>query len=235
MAGMFWTFVETTPAVGGSVHIDGKRGHHLARVLRVRPAERGIAVFAGREYELEVVAVDGSRIEARVLTDRPARGEASTAVALLQAVLPNPDFDAVLEGGTAVGIRQIVAVQAARSIGRPPAGRLSRWEAIVESAAEQSHRGAIPTVRGPVTLSSALDGLASSRLLALDPGAPVPLGQAIDGSAAYTIAVGPEGGWTDEELSTLRARGAVSVNLGPRILRARLAPIVAAAILVQRP
>jgi 16S rRNA (uracil1498-N3)-methyltransferase len=63
----------------------------------------------------------------------------------------------------------------------------------------------------------------------------VPLGQAIDGSAAYTIAVGPEGGWTDEELSTLRARGAVSVNLGPRILRARLAPIVAAAILVQRP
>jgi 16S rRNA (uracil1498-N3)-methyltransferase len=86
-----------------------------------------------------------------------------------------------------------------------------------------------------VTLSSALDGIASSRLLALDPGASVPLGQAIDGSAAYAIAVGPEGGWTDAELSTLRARGAVPVNLGPRILRARLAPIVAAAILVQRP
>jgi 16S rRNA (uracil1498-N3)-methyltransferase len=61
------------------------------------------------------------------------------------------------------------------------------------------------------------------------------LGQAIDESAAYTIAVGPEGGWTDDELSVLRARGAVGVNLGPRILRARLAPIVAAAILVQRP
>ncbi len=231
---MFWTFVEATPALGGSVQIDGKRGHHLARVLRVRPGERGVAVFAAHEYELEVVAVDGARIEARVLTDRPARGEPASAVTLLQAVLPNPDFDAVLEAGTAVGIQQFVAVQAARSIGRPPAGRLTRWEAIVESAAEQSHRGAIPTVSGPVTLSSALDQSGKGRLFVLDPGASLPLGQALDGSAAYTIAVGPEGGWTDDELSTLRKRDAVTVNLGPRILRARLAPIVAAAILVQR-
>jgi 16S rRNA (uracil1498-N3)-methyltransferase len=231
---MFWTFVEATPALGGSVQIDGKRGHHLARVLRVRPGERGVAVFARREYELEVVAVEGARIEARVLTDRPTRGEPTSAVTLFQAVLPNPDFDAVLEGGTAVGIQRFVAVQAARSIGRPPAGRLSRWEAIVESAAEQSHRGAIPTVSGPVTLSSALGEASDSRLLALEPSAGLSLAQAIDGSAAYTIAVGPEGGWTDHELAKLRARGAVAVNLGPRILRARLAPIVAAAILVQR-
>lgn len=231
---MFWTFVAAAPALGGSVQIDGKRGHHLARVLRVRPGERGVAVFAGREYELEVVTVDGARIDARVLAERPARGEPITAIRLLQALLPNPDFDAVLEGGTAVGIQRFVAVQASRSVGRPPAGRLSRWEAIVESAAEQSHRGGIPSVTGPVTLSSALEDVSDGRLLALDPTASVPLAQAIDRSTSYTIAVGPEGGWTDEERSTLRARGALSVNLGPRILRARLAPIVAAAILVQR-
>lgn len=232
---MFWTFVEATPAVGGAIQIDGKKGHHLARVLRVRPGEQGVAVSAGREYDLEVVAVAGTRVEARVLTERPARGEPSTAVSLLQAVLPNPDFDAVLEGGTAVGIQRFVAVQAARSLGRPPAGRLRRWEAIVESAAEQSHRGGIPTVTGPVTLSSAVDQAGDGRLLVLDPAASRPLWQVLDGAAAYTIAVGPEGGWTDDELSTLRARGAVAANLGPRILRARLAPIVAAAILVQRP
>jgi len=232
---MFWTFVEATPALGGSVQIEGKRGHHLARVLRVRPRERGVAVFAGREYDLEVVAVEGERIDARVLTDRPARGEPATAVRLLQAVLPNPDFDAVLEGGTAVGIQRFVAVQAARSVGHPPTGRLRRWEAIVESAAEQSHRGEIPTVTGPLTLASALEAATDSRVLALDPSASMPLAQAIDGSAAYTIAVGPEGGWTEDERSLLGSRGAVSVNLGPRILRARLASVVAAAILVQRP
>jgi len=232
---MFWTFVDATPALGGSVQIDGKRGHHLARVLRVRPGERGVVVFGGREYEVEVVAVAAGRVEARVLTARPAQGEASTAVTLWQAVLPNPDFDAVLEAGTAAGIQQFVAVQAARSIGRPPVGRLARWQAILESAAEQSHRGAIPTVSGPVSLASALGEASDSRLLALEPSAALSLAQAIDGSAAYTIAVGPEGGWTGDELATLRARGAVAVNLGARILRARLAPIVAAAILVQRP
>ena len=231
---MFWTFVDATPALGGLVQIDGKKGHHLARVLRVRPGERGTAIFGGREYDVEVVAVAGGRIDARVVGDRPAGGEPSTPVTLLQAVLPNPDFDAVLEGGTAVGIQQFVAVQAARSIGRPPAARLGRWEAIVESAAEQSHRGSVPTVTGPVSLPSALDRATGSRLFALDPSASLPLGKAVDGSTAYTIAVGPEGGWTDDELSMLRAHGGIAVTLGPRILRARLAPIVAAAILVQR-
>ncbi len=232
---MFWTFIDASQISGRMVRIDGKKGHHLGRVLRVRPGERGVAVCAGREYELEVVGVEGARIVARLLNDRPARGEASTKVALLQAVLANPDFDAVLESGTAVGIQRFVAVQAARSISRPPAGRLARWEAIVESAAEQSHRGEIPKVTGPVTLSLALDQASGSRLLALDPAASLPLRQAIDGSAAYAIAVGPEGGWTDDELSTLRGRGGLAVTLGPRILRARLAPIMAAAILVQLP
>src|SRR2546428_13491011 len=120
---MFWTFLEVTRARGGSVQIDGKKGHHLARVLRVRPGEHGIAVYAGREYEVEVAAVDGARIDARVLADGPARGEPTTTIKLLQAVLPNPHFDAVLEGGTALGLRQFFAVPAGRALRPPPAGR----------------------------------------------------------------------------------------------------------------
>ena len=230
---MFWTFVDASQMSEGEVRIDGKQGHHLARVLRVRPGEGGVAVCGGLEYELEVVEIHGERVVARVIGERPAGGEASTAVTLLQAVLPNPDFDAVIEAATAVGIRAIVAVQARRSIAHPSPGRQTRWRAIAQSAAEQSHRGAIPEVAGPLALGAALDRAAGTRLLALDPSASVPLPGAIDGSAAYSIAIGPEGGWTAEELRMLRDRGALAVNLGSRILRARLAPIVAAAILVQ--
>src|SRR5947209_5184492 len=168
---MFWTFVEPAQVADGRVTIRGPQGHHLARVLRAHRGERGVAVAAGREYELELVEVEGGRVVGRIVGDRPVQGEARTAVALLQAVLPNPDFDAVIEGGTAVGIRRFVAVQAARSIGRPPAGRLVRWQAIAQSAAEQSHRGEIPEVAGPMGLSPALDRVAGSRLLALDPAA----------------------------------------------------------------
>jgi 16S rRNA (uracil1498-N3)-methyltransferase len=232
---VFWTFIDAGQMANDQVTIGGPQGHHLARVLRVHPGERGVAVANGREYQLEVMEAGGSRVVGRILSERSVQGEASTAVTLLQAVLPNPDFDAVIENGTAVGIRRFIAVQAERSVGRPPAGRLGRWQLIAGSAAEQSHRGEVPEVSGPTPLSDALTRVAGTRLLVLEPTAPTPLGAALDRSAGYAIAVGPEGGWTGRELTSLRKHGGVPVNLGPRILRARLAPVVAAAILVQQP
>ncbi len=231
---MFWTFVEASEVASGRVVVAGAAGHHLARVLRVRPGERGVAVSNGTEYELEVVEVAGTRVVGRVVGERPVQGEPGVRITLLQAVLPNPDFDAVIEGGTAVGIGRFIAVQAERSVARPAAQRLARWQAIAGSAAEQSHRGAVPEVVGPVLLAVALQQADGGKLLVLEPSASVPLARAIDGSPAYTMAVGPEGGWTDTELSLMREREGVFVNLGPRILRARLAPVVAAAILVQQ-
>lgn len=231
---MFWTFVEPSQIAADRVVIEGDKGHHLARVLRTRPGERGVAVSGGIEYEVEVVDVERGRVVGRVVGQRRAAGEATTQVTLLQAALPNVDFDAVIEGGTAVGIGRFIAVQAERSVARPAASRLARWQAIAVSAAEQSRRGEVPQVMGPLSLSAALQGAGDTRLLVLEPSASVPLLRAIDGSNAYTIAVGPEGGWTDGELSLMRDRDGVFVNLGPRILRARLAPVVAAAILVQQ-
>ena len=231
---MFWIFVDATEVANRRVDIAGLQGHHLARVLRVRPGERGVAVSRGTEYEIEVVEVVGSRVVGRIVGDRPVQSEPAVGVTLLQAVLPNPDFDAVIEGGTAVGIARFIAVQAERSVARPAPQRLARWRAIAGSAAEQSHRGRLPEVIGPVSLPAALEQAGDARLLVLEPSAPVPFLRAIDGRDRYTLAVGPEGGWTDAERSLMRERGGVMVNLGPRILRARLAPVVAAAILVQQ-
>src|SRR6058998_3454962 len=100
---MFWTFVEPSQVANGQVTIRGPQGHHLARVLRVHRGERGVAVAGGRQYELELVEIDGGRVIGRIVADRPVQEEARISVALLQAVLPNPDFDAVIEDGTAVG------------------------------------------------------------------------------------------------------------------------------------
>jgi 16S rRNA (uracil1498-N3)-methyltransferase len=231
---MFWTFVDAAEVTSSRIVIVGSQGHHLARVLRVRPGERGVAVSAGTEYEIEVVDAGGGRVVARVVADRPVQGEPRIGITLLQAVLPNPDFDAVIEGGTAVGVGRLIAVQAERSVARPAPQRRMRWQAIAGSAAEQSHRGLVPEVVGPVSLPAALQQAGDARLLVLEPSASLPLLQGIDGSDRYTLAVGPEGGWTDAERSLMRERGGIMVNLGPRILRARLAPVVAAAILVQQ-
>lgn len=231
---VFWIFVDQGHLAGGRVTITGPQGHHLARVLRVRPGEHGVVVAGGREHEVEIVEAHAGTIAAWVLSDRPVGGEPAVAISLLQAVLPNPDFDAVIENGTAVGITRFVPVQAVRSVARPASGRLGRWHAIATSAAEQSHRGRVPEVTAPTTLTGALDDVGDMRLLALDPSGRQPLSEATDGSSAYALAVGPEGGWTSEELAMMTQRGGTRVNLGPRILRARLAPVVAAAILVQQ-
>jgi 16S rRNA (uracil1498-N3)-methyltransferase len=217
---VFWTFAQPSELASGTVTIDGPRGHHLARALRVRPGERGVVVGGGLEHDVEVVEVGGSRVVARLIGERPVTGEPETAITLWQAVLPNADFDSVIENGTAVGVRRFVAIQAARSIARPAAARLSRWQSIAGSAAEQSHRGLVPSLAGPMTLGEALrHELDASRLLILDPGAPDTLAAASGGSRAYTL---------------LSQHGARRVNLGARILRARLAPVIAAAILVQQ-
>jgi len=102
---------------------------------------------------------------------------------------------------------------------------------VVESAAEQSHRGRVPEVTAPMSLPQALRGIAGTPLVVLDPLAAQRLGP-MDGSVA--LAVGPEGGWTGDELAAMREAGGKPFTLGPRILRARLAPVVAAAILSAR-
>ncbi|MDQ6884792.1 MAG: 16S rRNA (uracil(1498)-N(3))-methyltransferase [Candidatus Dormibacteraeota bacterium] len=230
---MFWTFVEPAQLRGGEIVIEGKKAHHLGRVLRIRVGERGVAVVNGREHVVEVVQIEGNRVVGKIDEVRPVRNEPLIAVTLLQSLLPNPDFDAVIEGATAVGISRLVAIQATRSITRAGADRHARWQTIAESAAEQSHRGRVPEIAGPMPLPEALQQ-SKTVLLVLDPRATTPLSAAAAAITSVTLAVGPEGGWTDEEVRAMDRAGGTRVSLGPRILRARLAPVVATAILVHQ-
>ena len=229
---MVWVFAEPAQLEGGQLRLDGARGRHLARVQRVRPGERGVAVCQGLAHRFTITAVEGDRVTARVDEVGPAGGEPFRPVVLLQALLPHADFDAALEAATQVGVTHFFPVRAARSVGRGGPERLARWRAILESAAEQSHRGAVPSIVGPLGLAEALGAIRGLRLLVLDPaaGAPLPRPSTQDPVA---IAVGPEGGWAPDELDAMIAAGASRVTLGPRILRARLAGVVAAAILSQ--
>ena len=229
---MVWVFAEPGQLAGGQLRLSGARGRHLARVRRVKPGERGVAVCDGLAHRFTITAVEGDRVVARIDAVGPAGGEPSQPVVLLQALLPHADFEAVLEAGTQVGVTRFVPVRAARSVGRAGPDRLARWRAILESAAEQSHRGAIPAIVAPVPLAEALGAVGGLRLLALDPTAGAPLARP-GVREPVAIAVGPEGGWTEDELAVMTAAGAARATLGPRILRARLAGVVAAAILSQ--
>jgi 16S rRNA (uracil1498-N3)-methyltransferase len=230
--GLIWIFIQPDAVRDGTITVAGPKGHHLARVRRARPGERGTAVCGVTEYDFEVVSVGRDRLEARVLGTRPATSEPGPHLSLLQAALPHPDLDSVLEAATALGVMRFLPVLAERSVARPPLDRRRRWEAIVESAAEQSHRRTVPQVRQVSALRTALEEIRESRLIVLDPAAERPLPPIEDPSRPIVIAVGPEGGWSPAELEEFRRHGAERASLSPFVLRARLAPIAAIAILM---
>jgi len=231
---MFWTFAEPKALDGERLVITGAAGHHLARVLRLRAREQGVVMLGSRQYLVEVVDSRGEVIEMRTLAVGSAETEPAIELTLLQAVLPNPDLDSVIETGTEVGISHFIPIQAARSVARPPVNRVLRWQAIARSAAEQSHRGRIPSVASPLSLAAALALDPDLTVLVLQPGASLHLRDVQLRSSKVALAVGPEGGWSAEELDQLASGGGTAVTLGPRVLRARLAGVIAAAILVQQ-
>jgi 16S rRNA (uracil1498-N3)-methyltransferase len=231
---MFWVFVPREQIGPDGVVFTGAKAHHLARVLRVRPGESGVAVSDGREYHLEIASVRPEHVQGRIIEAKDNTSESPVRVTLLQALLPNPDFDAVIEGATATGVSRILPVTAARSVAHPAPARIERWRAIAESAAEQSRRGRVPEVAKPASLADAIQSVGVSTLLALHPEATARLQPAARDESTVALAVGPEGGWTPGEIDYLVEAGATPVTLGPRILRARLAAAIATAILIHQ-
>ena len=232
--GLIWIFIQPDAVRDGAITVAGPKGHHLARVRRAQPGERGTAICGVTEYDFEVVSVARDRFEAHVVGSRPVKSEPGPPLTLLQATLPHPDLDSVLEAATALGVTRFLPVLAERSVARPRPDRRRRWEAIVESAAEQSHRRTLPQVGHPSELRTALKQVNDSRLLVLDPAAEHPLPSADDRTRPVAIAVGPEGGWSPGEVEEFRRHDAELASLGPFVLRARLAPIAAIAILMHR-
>lgn len=165
---------------------------------------------------------------------RPASPQAEPRVALTLAVavLKGDKMDDVVRDAVMLGAAgvqpllsrrtEISAAALARS------GRVARWQRIAVSSAKQCGRAVVPPVAEPVTFDAVLTrpGL---KILLVEPergAGGIALSEVPDAEAA-TLIVGPEGGWTDDEIERARAAGCMLLTLGPRTLRADAVPIVA--------
>ena len=210
--------------------------HYLADVLRLG-AGAEVEVFDGAggrypgrlEEGLETVAL-GPREDAR---------SGGPEIALLFALAKGDKVDLVVQKATELGAARIVPFAAARSVVRLEGARgeerARRWRRIAEEAARQCGRADVPAVAAPLGLGAALAALPPGTVpFVFHPGGS-PLSHAEAGGARGLAAVvGPEGGLADEELEACRGARAVRVSLGPRVLRAETAAIVAVALLQAR-
>jgi 16S rRNA (uracil1498-N3)-methyltransferase len=237
-------FVSESDFIGDNIVLGKRQAHQIRNVLRMNKGDRIIVLDnTGYEYEVVLAEIKKDRVLGRIEQKRPAAGEPQVRLTLYQSLLSRDKFELVLQKCTEVGVSRFVPVITQRSLVRDAdtvtPNKLARWQRIITEAAEQSHRGRIPELAEPLNFADSLSGLAEFDLafIASPDEHNTTLRKALHRSnknKPQTIAlfVGPEGGFTDQEIKLVCDAGATPVSLGPRILRTETAAVVTAALVL---
>ena len=222
-------FVDQPLASGAALVLDGPAANYLGNVLRLQPGAE-VKLFDDRsgDWLAEIDGAGRKRVSLRIGAKLRER-EQVPDLWLLFAPIKRGRIDWLVEKATELGIARLVPVVTRRTI--VDRLNLERLRAHAIEAAEQCERTALPELTEPVKLEALLkDWPADRALYFADEAGGAPLaGAAAPGPAA--ILIGPEGGFTDEERSAIRAVSASRpVSLGPRILRADTAALAAVAL-----
>lgn len=233
-------FVAGPLAAGAMVAVD-ELAAQLGPVLRMQVGDDLVLLDgSGDEFLVRLVTLSRHAASAQVLQARPCPAEPQLYLSLYQCTLKADKFEWVLQKGTELGVSRFVPVIAERSIVRPAAallGKYARWTTIVREAAEQCGRARIPEIAPPLDWASAVGAREGAGLLAWESAGGAPdlaawlYGQA-SAPAKLSLLIGPEGGVSENEVQAAVAQGWQLVNLGPRILRAETAAVVAAAAML---
>ena len=217
---------------GTRAALTGAHADHLVRVLRAHVGQEfdiatGAVVRRGR-----VVAISDNRIDFDLGDE--VHTAATASVTLLLAIFKFDRMEWAIEKCTELGVSRIVPVIARRTdshLAVASAKRFERWRRIALQAAEQSRRTAPPEIATPIKLQEAVTLPGAPRIVLAESEQQTLLRDAL-GSAEGEIllAIGPEGGWTEDELQRFQKSGWISASLGPTILRAETAAIAATAI-----
>jgi 16S rRNA (uracil1498-N3)-methyltransferase len=221
--------VEPADIAGDVFPVPPLIAHQLSRVLRLRDGD-------------EVILLDGTGSEARcrltrgatmleVLERGPSGGEPRHRLTVWQALLKGDGIERVVQQGTELGVATFRLITTDRVVAREiSARRLERLRAIARESTEQSERGKVPSVEAPVPFERSLEPgavLLFERAGVAHPG----LGQ-ID--PPPSVIIGPEGGFTPDEVAAAEHAGVRLAGLGPRILRAESVAIAATAVILSR-
>ena len=235
-------FVQPETITGHDARIASEVAHQISRVLRMQVGDEICLLDgSGYEYRVRLVSIGANECVGQVMERVKGRAEPHCKVTLYISLLNKADkFEWALQKCTELGAARFVPVRSARSISDAPGRtKMERWERIIQEAAEQSGRAVIPTLEEAISLQTAFQqessGLRSTQdgeHIALIPalGAQVTLKGALRGAGGVgtlSIFIGPEGGFTPDEVEEAKAAGVVPVTLGPRTLRAETAAVAA--------
>ena len=235
-------FVEPTKLAEEVVVLADEDHRYLTRVLRLDVGAT-VTLFDGKSVEAtaRIMRIGPRALELKIEERRAVTAVARPEVTLIQALAKGDKLDLIVQKATELGAARIIPVTTARAVARLDAGairtmsRRARWQKIAREASRQSGRLDVPEVEGVAALSTAVaaspkdalklmlwEGARQTSLRSQLPSEP---------PQQIVIAIGPEGGFTVEEVEAARHAGFVAVGLGPRILRTETAALVVLSIL----
>ena len=228
-----WIADEVT---GDRASLHGQNAYHLARVLRAKIGQQFDLVADGRVRQARILTVADDRVEFE-LADELAISALPVEITLLLSIFKFDRMEWVLEKATELGVSSIVPVIARRTethLASAAVKRVDRWQRIVHEAAQQARRVSVPEVVRPAKLNGVLADAGPGIVLAESEHEVLLKNALADGKASKTIrlAVGPEGGWTNDELETFQRAQWRAASLGKNILRAETAAIAALAVAI---
>ena len=238
---MRYFFIEPDKSTGSNFVITGSDARHIKTVLRLKSGDK-LGLFDGKGFECEAKIVDLStgRVTVSVIRRFPSTAESPVQITVAQGFLKEKKMDGLVRQLSELGIIKWIPFIAERSIPRPDKKQLSartkRWEKISREAIKQCKRGCIMKIGDTVSFEEILNLSQTADLkIAFWEDDLQPLNAKLPGpdgkiNKIYAL-LGPEGGFTQQEIESARARGFVTASLGPRILRAETATVAACVLL----
>lgn len=229
-----------TDLTGNAIAVTGTDRHHAVDVLRLRVGDR-VVVFDGKGLEAAALieSITTNDMKLRLLETPSAAGRIAIPLTLAVAAPKGARADWLVEKCAEFGVHRLTFIQTTRTVVQPGAGKLDRWRRKAVEAAKQSGSSTIMSIEAGEGIAEVLNARdrdeaaffgatrSDARSLAdrlLD------IRNARDVPSGVICFIGPEGGWTDEEVTELTNADVVAVSLGPTILRVETAAVAMAAI-----
>lgn len=236
-------FIDKNSIDDENIIITGDDVKHIGKVLRLKIGDIISASDAeGFQYICSISSIDRERVVCHIMEKRMNESEPPVRVDLYQGLPKGPKMDLIVQKCVEIGINSITPVETERTVvdaenRRGLQNRVVRWQRISEEAAKQSGRGRIPVIKNIKTFSEVLMGLQGYDIMLIpyEKESKTGLKQLLRGNnnaRNLSVFIGPEGGFSEDEISMAREKGIVPVTLGPRILRTETAGFTCLSIIM---
>lgn len=242
---MYHFFVKEHQLSNDIITVFDEDAHHIKDVLRLKKGEEisfSVEGDEGTEYRCSILEYTEDSVTCELLFKKESNIELPCRITLYQGLPKGDKMETVIQKAVELGAYRIVPVSMSRSIvkldDKKAAKKISRWQAISESAAKQSQRGLIPEVTGVKSYREAiLEAAQSGRIIlpyerAEGMEATRAVIKSITNGEQLSVFIGPEGGFAEEEIDLARDNGAHIISLGKRILRTETAGMTLLSFLV---